>query len=227
MNTALVAGLTLASACLIAPTLQAASFDCAKARTAVEKTICGSAETAQLDEHMGRYHAAARRVLSHADSCLVADQRAWLRGVRDACKNVQCLNQTYLERLAVLHALQPGVTSLRHINLPQVPPLVWIVPPAEDQVAAPRHLATRPLVVRGQLLDEVNTGDGFFLRSAAGTRYLLHGLMYLEQASTDALTALARTPGVVYEVRGRSERVSTDVPGFAPGQCAFVYRMVP
>ena len=132
---------------LAVPTLQAASFPCAKATTTVEKAICASSELSALDEDLARYYAAGREGLRHAEGCLVSDQRAWIRSVRDGCKDAACLRDAYLGRLAALHAIQPGATSLRNIELPRMPSLVWIVPPAADQVAAPRNVQTSPLTV--------------------------------------------------------------------------------
>ncbi|NRF67484.1 hypothetical protein HLB44_10850 [Aquincola sp. S2] len=212
---------------ILAPLAGAASFPCDMAKQAIEKTICSSSETSDLDEYLGRYYAAARGVFRHAEACLVSDQRAWLRTVRDACKDTACLKRTYLDRLAVLHAIQPGATSLRNVDLPKVPPLVWIVPPASDQVAAPRNRATTPLVASGRIVDEIASGDGIVLKSNAGEKVLIVPSMFLEQSTTDALTVLGRLPNATYEVRGRTETQAQPVKAFATGQCAFVYRTAP
>ena len=138
----------------------AASFPCEKAKTAVELAICASPQVSELDEYLGRYYAAARVALKHADECLVADQRQWLQTLRNPCKTADCLQQAYLRRLSVLHAVQPGAPRLRTVALPAEPQLVWIVPPAADQVAAPRNRPTRPWAAQGRIVDEVATGDG-------------------------------------------------------------------
>lgn len=209
---------------------QAASFPCDRAGSAVEKAICSSPETSDLDEYLGRYYVAARSRLGHADACLVADQRAWLRTVRDACRDTPCLKAAYLDRLATLDALQPGATRLRGIELPKRPSLVWVLAPAADEVAAPRHRPTVPLVAAGVIVDEVAGGDGYVLRTAAGTRHLLVPLMFLEQPTRDALAGLARLPGASYEVRGQADAADADAGAgraFASGQCAYVYRRAP
>jgi uncharacterized protein len=212
---------------VLAPSTLAASFPCEKASTRTEMAICGSSEVSELDEYLGRYHAAARSALGHAESCLVSDQRSWLRTVRDACKDTACLKRVYLERLAVLHAVQPGATSLRNTELPKVPPLVWIVPPAEDQVAAPRGRPGPPFVARGKIVNEIAQGDGIVLQSAAGAKHLIIPLMVLEERDTDALDGLARVPGARYEVRGRAAVSEGYATAFSPGHCAFVYRTAP
>jgi len=114
----------------------AASFSCSKAQSKIEKTICAAKELLGLDEHLARYYEAARSALRDAQSCLVSDQRAWLRTTRDACPDAACLKQAYLGRLAVLDALQPGVSAVMHLELPRRSPLVWMLAPAKDEVAA-------------------------------------------------------------------------------------------
>jgi len=211
-------------AVLLAGAAQAASFPCEKARTAVEKTICGNPELSALDEHLGRYYAAARAALKPADSCLVGDQRNWLRARRDACKDAGCLRQVYLQRLAELDPLQPGVTRIRNIELPAVGALVWIVPPAQDQVAAPPSRQAKPLVARGAILDEVAGGDGYVLRAQDGKRTLIVALMFLEGPTTQTLASLAKAGGE-YELRGYAESGPDGSAHFAPSRCVFVHRV--
>lgn len=212
---------------IYAPLSNAASFPCEKAQAAIEKLICGTPEVSELDEYLGRYYAAARTSFRHAESCLVNDQRAWLRTVRDACKDAACLKRAYLERLAVLHAVQPGATSLRNIELPKSPPLVWIVPPAADQVAAPRNQPTVPLSASGKVVNDISTGDGYILQSNTGEKILIVPLMFLEQPTSDALESLARLPNSAYMIRGHTDSKGTAAKAFASSQCAFVYRTSP
>ena len=131
-----------------APAVTAASFPCAQAHSRAEKLVCGSPALSELDDTLARQYAGARVALQHAQACLAADQRAWLRTVRDVCPDAACLQAAYLNRLAVLQGVQPGVSMLRNLELPAVPPLVWIVAPASDQVAAPRNRPSRAWVAR-------------------------------------------------------------------------------
>ena len=57
----------------IASMAAAQSFDCAKARTRVEKMVCADRAIAELDEYLGRYHAAARAEITGAEACLQSD----------------------------------------------------------------------------------------------------------------------------------------------------------
>lgn len=219
----------LAAAALagLAPAPRAASFPCHQATTAVEQAVCAAPELSAMDEYLARYYSAARAVLQHAQGCLVGDQRAWVRTVRDACQHAACLKGAYLERLAVLHALQPGASSLRTVDLPRVPALVWIVPPAADQVAAPRNVPTTPLSASGRIVNDVATGDGYVLQAEGGARHLIVPLMLLEPPTADALAQLARPAGARYLVRGRAEATARGTQAFAASQCTFVYRTSP
>ena len=207
----------------LANTARAASFPCRQAKTKIEKTVCGNPELSMLDEHLGRYYAAARSALKSADTCLVGDQKNWLRTRRDTCGNAACLRLAYLQRLAVLDPLQPGVTRIRNISLPSVKALVWVVPPALDQVAAPPSKNAKPHAAQGIILDEVENGDGYFLRTTEGRRMLMVPLMFIESPSAEVLTSLAREKSAV-EARGFSIPDDDGSPRFAPDRCLFIYR---
>lgn len=205
----------------------AASFPCEKAKTTVEKKICADPGLSVLDEHLGRYYSAARISLAHDNTCLVEDQRRWLRNVRNACKDAACLEREYLKRLAVLDALQPGATRIAGLALPDEMSLAWIIPPASDEVAAPRDLRTQPLVVRGTLVDEVVDGDGHVLLATDGTRHLLMSLMFLESPTAEHLSSLAALPGTLYEAHGRVVVSDEGTHDFAANSCTYLYRASP
>ena len=82
----------------------AASFDCAKAATAVEKMVCGDPALSRLDEVLAD---AYRRALSASaePETLKARQREWLRAGRDVCTDAACLTQAYRKRIGQLHGL--------------------------------------------------------------------------------------------------------------------------
>jgi uncharacterized protein len=203
----------------------AASFPCEKAATSVEKMICANTKVSELDEYLGRYYSAARAELGRGKNCLANNQKDWLRTVRNPCKDAKCLERVYLARLAELDALQPGATALRNIELPRVDALVWIVPPAEDTVAAPPVSATAPgLRIRGKIVDDIATGDGIAIQDAAGRKHPVLLLMFMEKSSSVALESLIGSPGV-YEARGSTEKSADGSTHFAPGACTFFYRV--
>lgn len=81
------------------PPFESASFNCAKARSSAEITICHDPELAQLDRQLsGQYRDA---LLRDTDGRVRAAQRAALRE-REACTTRQCLMSWYAARAAAL-----------------------------------------------------------------------------------------------------------------------------
>jgi len=215
----------IAATLLLSESIAAASFPCEKAATPVEKMICSDTTLSELDEHLGRYYGAARAQLGRGGTCLATNQRQWLSSMRNACTDTTCLKRVYLARLAELDPLQPGATAIKAIELPRVDSLAWIVPPEEDEVAAPRNPNAPALLVRGRILDEVAGGDGFVVQAADGKRYVLLPLMFISKSNATTLELLAREADTLFEVRGQREDSSDGSAHFAPGACTFVYRL--
>ncbi len=202
----------------------AASFPCEKAQTRIEKAICADKEVSDLDEYLGRYYAGARSALGRAAECLRADQQQWLREVRNACADAACLKKAYLERLGALDALQPGANALRNVDLPRVPALAWVIPPAEDKTAAPPQPAAKPLEARGRVVNEVATGDGFVLRTAAGGTHILMLSMLLDSPSDAHLESFAKA-NAMFLARGHEAKDPRGNVYFEPSRCVFLYRL--
>jgi uncharacterized protein YecT (DUF1311 family) len=76
---------------------QAASFDCAKAGTKVEKLICGDSELSKLDEELNAAYKTALQDASQADTLKKAQQQ-WLKK-RNGCANAGCVKRAYEMRL--------------------------------------------------------------------------------------------------------------------------------
>lgn len=82
----------------------AASFDCNKARTWVEQTICSQPELSRLDEIMAKeYKAKLATATEYEDSNAFKTatrkrQRNWLKFQRNTCNSEQCLIREYKER---------------------------------------------------------------------------------------------------------------------------------
>lgn len=176
---------------LIEKPLAAASFDCSEARTRIEKALCADAELSRLDELLGRFYRGARQQLAENASCLETDQRHWLRAVRDACADAACLKKVYLERLAELVALQPGMNIPPHLELPASRTLLWAIAPLPELKGAPRA-ASHPLQVEGKL-DFGCPECGYFLRAGGGKTYVLIHDMFLGGATATQLSVLRET----------------------------------
>ena len=89
----------------LAPGLSlAASFDCDRATTSVEKLICAEHGLSQFDEKLSAVYQEVLR--SAPDSAgIKREQAKWLSEVRDLCTDSACLEKEYSNRLWVLEKL--------------------------------------------------------------------------------------------------------------------------
>ena len=87
--------------------LNAASFDCSKASSHVDKMICSDAEISSLDSKLGRIY---RSVLKSIPSINIDDfkdeGKIWIKK-RNKCKNGTCLVDLYTTRISYLQAYPP------------------------------------------------------------------------------------------------------------------------
>lgn len=74
----------------------AVSFDCAKAKTKVDKFICISPTLSKLDDDVNNAYAAAKK-RGNADT-IISQQRVWLKE-RNACATPECIEILYKQRL--------------------------------------------------------------------------------------------------------------------------------
>jgi uncharacterized protein YecT (DUF1311 family) len=97
----------------IAQHTYAASFDCAKARTNVEKAICADAELSKQDERMAALYGEVLKASSN-NSVLKKAQREWLK-YRQTCftpaykqKENFCLSDRYRSHIRILRGSLPA-----------------------------------------------------------------------------------------------------------------------
>ncbi len=118
-------------------TAQAASFDCAKAATKVEKLVCANPEISKLDDTLGK---AYQDNLTNADEeqkqLLITEQKHWLKHTRNVCSDETCLKLAYWSRQAELATFfEPKQPLYQH---------------EADKAEAIKHvLATAPLYLHG------------------------------------------------------------------------------
>lgn len=100
--------------------VRAASFDCAKATTTVEKLICSEPELSALDEQLSKAYAGAREAAGSSQA-LIAEQRSWL-AERNRCADAACIKMAYTARLAQLQPMggeavaQEAATPSEHLE---------------------------------------------------------------------------------------------------------------
>lgn len=88
----------------------ATSFDCTKASTAIEKSICGNPSLGVLDDQLAAtYHKAYND--SSAKDELKIQQREWVKNIRNKCTNDDCLSSAYASRIADLNQTKPLQTA--------------------------------------------------------------------------------------------------------------------
>jgi len=89
----------------VAPAIYSASFDCSKARTKIEKTICSDPKLSAADEQLAASYKTAiantgRALISAKD--LQTDQVAWLTLIQGRCDTAACLAGVYRDRIRTL-----------------------------------------------------------------------------------------------------------------------------
>ncbi|MGL1932213.1 MAG: lysozyme inhibitor LprI family protein [Desulfotalea sp.] len=89
----------------------AASFDCTKAGTRIEKLICSDAEISMLDTELGKAYKQARKETSDLNQ-LKVEQRKWISKVRNKCPDSICLVETYKKRIPELMAYSSGYNKI-------------------------------------------------------------------------------------------------------------------
>lgn len=82
--------------------VNAASFDCTKAVTPVEKIICSNSDIEELDDKLTIIYSKAINNNAEQQSDLIAQQKYWLKQVRNLCKNVACLKEAYSSKITEL-----------------------------------------------------------------------------------------------------------------------------
>jgi uncharacterized protein len=93
----------------LTPSAWAATFDCDKASTFVEKVICSDLRLTNLDDQLGRLYKDALAASSNSGA-LKAEQKAWLSS-RNQCKDSDCIMKAYDDRISVLGAMSAPAKS--------------------------------------------------------------------------------------------------------------------
>ena len=83
--------------------VSAASFDCGKASSDVEKRICANDDLSRLDDEMGKAYAKVLKEDIADKQSMVNAQHDWLKE-RDRCAEDVCIERIYKVRLDILNA---------------------------------------------------------------------------------------------------------------------------
>ena len=179
------------------PSPAVASFDCRKASTSIEKTICADPELGALDRRLSSVYARAIRNLDAKD----IGQAAWLKKEREGCGSndaKRCLSYEYQKRIEVLEsfandivyrsterpvlviALTPLGGHRYRVSARQLDEGLYCVP-AEDDFHAPVELSGMSLSVsdvqHSTLKVRFRSGYGSLTATTEGPRFC-YGSIY-------------------------------------------------
>lgn len=127
--------------------VHAASFDCTKARSTMEKAICTDASLSSLDEKLAFEYKTARSKLSPtADKILISSQRSWFRFIATYCfvdmnasvvshqEATSCLIKSYNERIKDLSSTGKIIAGYKtysaidnHIRVSKPQEMVYVI----------------------------------------------------------------------------------------------------
>ena len=83
---------------LASPLAYSASFDCNKASTLVEQSICSNKQLSALDDSLSATYIKALKTSSNPNK-IRERQRSWIQSERNSCQNITCLKSAYTSRL--------------------------------------------------------------------------------------------------------------------------------
>lgn len=174
----------------------------------------------ELDIWVNRYVAGASATLRENASCLRDDQERWARA-REACTDDNCRRVATLDRLAELHALQPGINLKRQLPLPARAALVWAIAPAADPELRPRG-ESKPRRVEGKF---VHPGDGgYFIESSPNERTFVVGELGLDGVDAMALPTIIKVNAEA-RIAASGRVMDGKPPMFDRRYCVYLYRL--
>ncbi len=104
-RTWLPAPVTMALLAALAAESSAASFDCGKANSRIDKIICSDENLSRLDDTLATEYKKTLSLTAHPDKAKL-EQRAWVKS-RNACADRACVEQAYRARIEALRSQQP------------------------------------------------------------------------------------------------------------------------
>jgi len=208
--------------CLVAmSSVHSASFDCAKAKTKVDKLICSDARLSEADEKLNVVY---KEVL--AKSPVPEDTRQeQLEGVkqsRNTCKDADCLERAYTSRIS---DLQTQLEKLPFKPVLDKPLIVLPSSPAEDRDAAtkigPAVVKKEPLELIGRVSEGHDVAGANFGINSGKQYYVIRYGWNLTDEQKDVLTkienqyVLLKARLVTYKDRSKGIDPDSEVQIFA------------
>ena len=129
------------------PYVHSASFDCAKAKTKIDKLVCGDPKLSELDEKLSGLYKKALD-LSPVPEDSKDQQRDWVKGSRNTCKDAACLEEAYTSRIS---ELEKDLKNLPFKPSLEKPLLTLPARPPEEQIDATEIVKKEPLELTGRI----------------------------------------------------------------------------
>ncbi len=129
-----LAGIFLSGCASHAP-VYAASFDCNKASTKIEKMICSNPELSKLDDELGKVYLKMIKDVGgkYKNELLIRRlQKGWLFFYRRKCEDAQCLKDVYQKRIKDLRYILSYEFETPKVIYPPYPNIWDFKPPARD-----------------------------------------------------------------------------------------------
>ena len=169
------------------PYVRSASFDCAKAKTKIEKQICSNTKLSELDDKLTALY---NKVL--AQSPVPEDtkeqQREWVKGSRNVCKDAACLERAYASRIC---DLEKELNNLPFKPSLEKPLLVFSPRTAEERDAAAgvggAIVKKEPLELIGRISVNHDVAGGKYDINSAKTYYTIRYVWDLTDVQKDML----------------------------------------
>lgn len=210
--------ISLLLSAMVLPTsfeVHAASFDCAKALTNVEKLICKTPSLGKADEELNSVYKQAVAVAFIADS-VKKEQRGWIAR-RNKCPSIPCLAEEYETRRLVLSA---SLTQDATPTQPAGQPLLVRPAQAEMQVLPGR---TFPVSVVGSIEFGHDAAGGRYDLVSGNARVTLSYVWDFSDADLQKLSALDERKTRVHVVGMLKVYAEDGSATFAQGSTLAVY----
>ena len=112
---------------------QAASFNCAKANTNIEKLICGDPALSKLDDDLNKSYLQFLEYSADKPAG-IQEQRKWLKNLRSDCQDETCLKAAYRNRIGELTIEPPQSASNQSSELETTVQKLKLVNSTDQQV---------------------------------------------------------------------------------------------
>jgi uncharacterized protein len=183
--------ISVVATCLLGvSSVHSAGFDCAKAKTKIDKLICSDARLSEADEKLTALY---NDVLAKSPVSEDAKQQQleWLKQSRNTCKDADCLGQAYTSRIS---DLQTQLEKLPFKPVLDKPLIVLPSSPPEDRDAAakngPAIIKKEPLELIGRVSSGHDVAGANVTINSGNKYYVIRYVWDLTDEQKDVLNKI-------------------------------------